>query len=64
VQRVSAEPCMSDIAPRDLEDDDDFADLDVELHLAVGFGNFGEAKCLVENGLAPVPTAWTIPAAS
>jgi hypothetical protein len=42
---------MFDSASRDWEGDDDLTDLSVRLHIAVGFDDFSETKCLIDNGL-------------
>jgi hypothetical protein len=36
---------------RDLEGDDDLTDLSVRLHIAVGFDDFSERKCLIDHRL-------------
>jgi hypothetical protein len=41
---------MFDSASCDLESDDDLADLGVRLHIAVGFDDFSEGKCLTDDG--------------
>src|ERR1700684_4363805 len=42
---------MFDSASRGLEGDDDLTELSVRLHIAVGFDDFSERKCLIDHGL-------------